>query len=141
MPTRIDLPLITKIQLIKDFEWCLSQKDLAAKYKISTGGVCNILKRKEEYLGDYKSNQCNEVLGNKIDGGIYAWFVAQRAKNLSISGLILQEKARQIATDLDDKVVFKVSNGCLEKFKIRHNISFREICGGSGAVNSITTSE
>jgi hypothetical protein len=42
--------------------------------------------------------------------------VAQRAKNLPISGPILQEKARQIATQIDEKTKFTASNGWLEKF-------------------------
>ena len=56
MLSRIDLPLIKKIELIKDSDRCLSQRDLANKYKISKGVLFNILKRKQEYLEDYKSN-------------------------------------------------------------------------------------
>lgn len=148
MSTRVDLPLIKKIELIKDSERSATQRDLAAKYKISKGAVFNILKRKQEYLADYESNQYSETkrkikddLGKKIDDETYSWFVAQRAKNLPISGPILQEKARQIATELDDKYVFMASNGWLEKFKIRHGISYRTICGESAAVNPITTNE
>ena len=54
--------------------------------------------------------------GKRIDDETYEWFVAQRAKNLPISGPILQEKARQIATELGEKIVFTASNGWLEKF-------------------------
>ncbi len=61
MSTLVDFSLSQKAPLIKDPECCLSQKDLAAKYKISKGAVFNILKRKQEYLGDYESNQCNGV--------------------------------------------------------------------------------
>ena len=123
MSTRIDSPLGKKVELIKDSERCLSQRDLATKYKISKGAVFNILKRKHEYLNDYESNQSNGVrrkikndYGKRIDDETYEWFVAQRAKNLPISGPILQEKARQIATKLGEKIVFTASNGWLEKF-------------------------
>ena len=148
MSPRVDLPLIKKVELIKDSERHLSQRDLAVKYKISTGAVCNILKRKQEYLSDFESNQCNEVkrklknnLGKKIDDETYSWFVAQRAKNLPISGPILQEKARQIAMEFGDNVVFKASNGWLDKFKSRHGISYRAICGEAASVNLITINE
>jgi hypothetical protein len=148
MSTRIDLPLIKKVELIRDSERNESQRDLATKYEISKGAVFNILKRKQEYLADYESNQCSETkrkikdeMGKKIDDETYSWFVAQRAKNLPISGPILQEKARQIATELDDKSVFVASNGWLEKFKIRHGISYRTICGESAAVNPVITKE
>ena len=123
MSTRIDLPLGKKVELIKDSERCLSQRDLATKYKISKGAVFNILKRKHEYLNDYESNQSNGVrreikndYGKRISDETYVWFLARRTKKLPISGPVLQEKARQIATKLGEKIVFTASNGWLEKF-------------------------
>ena len=148
MSPRVDLPLFKKVELIKDYDRHLSQRDLATKYKISTGAVCNILKRKQEYLNDFESNQCHEVrrkiknnLGRRIDEETYSWFVAQRAKKLPLSGPILQERARQIAAELGNNVIFKASNGWFEKFKSRHNISYRAICGESASVNPVTTNE
>jgi predicted DNA-binding protein YlxM (UPF0122 family) len=73
MSPHVDLPLCKKIELIKDSDRHLSQRDLATKYKISTSAVCNILKCRQEYLDDFESNQCNEVrrkiknnLGKKV---------------------------------------------------------------------------
>jgi hypothetical protein len=56
MSRRIDLPLVKKVKLIKDSNRHLSQQDLSTKYKISTGAVCNILKRKQEYFDHFGSN-------------------------------------------------------------------------------------
>ncbi len=42
----------------------LSQRKLATKYNISLGSVSNILKRKQEYLNDYETNQNKNVNGN-----------------------------------------------------------------------------
>ncbi len=39
MSPRVDLPLIKKVELIKDYEQHLSQRDLAVKYNISTGAI------------------------------------------------------------------------------------------------------
>ena len=50
----VDLPLFKKVELIKDSDRHLSQRDLATKYKISTDAVCNILKGKQEYLDDFE---------------------------------------------------------------------------------------
>ncbi len=76
-----------------------------------------------------------------IDEETYSWFVAQRAKSLPISGPILQERARPIAAEFGGNVVFKASNGWFEKFKSRHNISYRAICEESASVNPVTTNE
>jgi predicted DNA-binding protein YlxM (UPF0122 family) len=116
MAPRVYLPLLKKVELIKDYDRQFSQRDLATKYKISTGAVCNILKRKQEYLDDFESNQCHEVrrkiknnLRRKIDEETYSWFVAQRAKNITLSGPTIQEKARQIAAyhSVLSKSIFK----------------------------------
>jgi hypothetical protein len=58
-----------------------------------------------------------------------------KARNLPISSFILQEKAREIATELRGNVMFRASNGWLDKFKIRHNICYRPICGESAAAD------
>ena len=52
MSPHYDLPRFKKVELKKDSDRYLSQWDLATKYKISIGAVCNILKRKQEYLDD-----------------------------------------------------------------------------------------
>ncbi len=108
MAPRVYLPLLKKAELIKDYDRQFSQRDFATKYKISTGAVCNILKRKQEYLDDFESNQCHEVR-RKIDEETYSWFVAQRAKNTTLSGPTIQEKTRQIAAyhSVLSKSIFK----------------------------------
>ncbi|CAF1470575.1 unnamed protein product [Rotaria sordida] len=121
----------------------LSQRTLAERYNISLRSVSNILKRKEEYLHDYETNQNQNVKRKfksfdsvKLDQQVYEWFVHQRSKNIPISGTILQEKAREIAKLLGDNFgEFKASNGWLEKFRRRHNISHRVISGESSSVD------
>jgi hypothetical protein len=53
---------------------------------------------------------------------------SQRGKKLGMSGTIFQERARQIATELGGKVVFKVSNSWLQNFKARYRVYYRAIC-------------
>ncbi|CAF1308443.1 unnamed protein product [Didymodactylos carnosus] len=66
----------------------------------------------------------------------------QRSKNIPISGPILQEKTREIVELLGDKLgSFKASNGWLEKFRTRHNISHRIISGESSSVDVITVDD
>jgi hypothetical protein len=57
--SRHDLVLQKKIELIfdnKDDDG-LSKRTLSEKYHNSLGSVSNILKRKTEYIHDYKTNQ------------------------------------------------------------------------------------
>ena len=69
------------------------------KYHISLGSVSNILKRKREYVHDYKTNQNQQVkrkfhnmTSQKLDEHVYEWFVQQHAKNIPISGPIFYKK-------------------------------------------------
>ncbi|CAF4239687.1 unnamed protein product [Rotaria sordida] len=146
-----ELTLHEKVQLIYDNSDGngLPQRKLAEKYNISLGSVSNILKRKTEYLKDYETNQ-NQTVKRKsrdvnvqtLDEQIYEWFVQQRAKRIPISGPILQEKARDIAESLGDQFAsFKGSNGWLEKFRTRHNISHYVISGESSSVDVQTVDD
>ncbi|GBM99409.1 Tigger transposable element-derived protein 6 [Araneus ventricosus] len=53
------------------------------------------------------------------------WFRSARARNIPISGVLLQGKVGE-SLGLE---TFKASNGWLEKFRTRHNISLKHICG------------
>ncbi|XP_025420186.1 tigger transposable element-derived protein 4-like isoform X2 [Sipha flava] len=70
-----------------------------------------------------KSN-ANEEINNLT----WKWFVSARAKNIPISGPIIQTKARQIAEQMS-VTEFKASNSWSESFKNRHNIVWHKIYG------------
>jgi transposase len=57
MTSRNDLDLEQKVKLIKDKENGMSVRELKDKLNVSIGSVSNILKRKNEYLDDYKCNK------------------------------------------------------------------------------------
>lgn len=70
----------------------------------------------------------------KINRLTWEWFVSARAKNVPISGPIVQCKAREIAEQMSN-TAFKASNGWLESFKSRHNIIWHRIRGESNSVD------
>ena len=147
MATKHTLTLSEKIELIRKHEANVSYRTLADHYKISTGSISNIIKRKVEYMENYGQNEnsnkkrnLRDEFNQQLDQKVYEWFVAQHSKNIPISGPLLQERARQIRQELgglnaDD---FKASNGWLEKFRKRHGIQYRTICGESAAVDPTT---
>ncbi|CAF5116029.1 unnamed protein product, partial [Rotaria magnacalcarata] len=108
MASRRDLSLEEKINMMKEKDQGSSHRQLSEKFKISLGAVSNILKRKGEYTNDYETNR-NKRLKRKlksdtsqeINDNVYEWFVAQRAKSISISGPVLQEYAKKVAERLD----------------------------------------
>ncbi|CAI6365443.1 unnamed protein product [Macrosiphum euphorbiae] len=128
------LTLNEKIKLIESSEKDkLTVKQICELFKCGKSQVYNILKQKNEIKEQWmngngrmkrkpKSN-ANEEINNLT----WEWFVSARAKNIPISGPIIQTKARQIAEQMS-VTEFKASNGWLESFKNRHNIVWHQIC-------------
>lgn len=119
----------------------LSVRSIAERYKVGKTQIGQLLKEKDEIRKQWITN-ANENSKNKfrktetseIDEAVMRWFRSVRAKNIPVSGVLLQEKAREVGQSLGIET-FKASNGWLEKFQRRHNISFKAICGEEKSVD------
>ena len=69
-----------------------------------------------------------------IDEEVWKWFQKVRATKVSVSGPLIQEKARKVATDLGSSD-FKASNGWLESWRKRHNVTHGAVSGEGAAVD------
>jgi hypothetical protein len=141
---RIELPLRKKIAVIKASESGRSQRDLAKDFGIGKTQVGNILKRRRELEEAFERNEplskrrCSYTSSNdELNDKIWRWFSLARSQSIPVSGPMIQEKAREFAKKLG-KTDFKASNGWLESFKKRHNISCAVACGESASVNEVT---
>ena len=110
MTTRHELTVEDKIQLIRnnDGYHSLSFRKWSPKYHYCIRTAWNILTRKEEYLSDHESSQNEDTnrevkddTSLRIDALTIDWFSSQRAKNIPISGSVLQGIAIQIAEDVE----------------------------------------
>ena len=141
--SRNDLDLKWKIELIKQYDSIPkpTQKDLAKSFNVGTSTVSDILKKKEEYLKQFVENapdkrkRFNSGKFCDLNKLIYKWFVQARAKNVPLSGPIIQEKALNIAEELHISD-FKASNGWLDSFKDWYGIGFYRVSGESADVDS-----
>ncbi|XP_039386738.1 tigger transposable element-derived protein 4-like [Mauremys reevesii] len=68
-----------------------------------------------------------------VDDALFQWLTNTRATKLPVNGPLLMEKADILAAKLGHPD-FKASQGWLDRFKKRHNIVFKAICGESAAV-------
>ncbi|GFN99689.1 tigger transposable element-derived protein 6 [Plakobranchus ocellatus] len=73
-----------------------------------------------------------------VDRALFTWFKDARSKNVPLSGPILVEKAKEFAERLG-VTSFTGSTGWLDRFKSRHGIVMKRICGESAAVCQETT--
>ncbi|KAM4020522.1 tigger transposable element-derived protein 6-like [Anomaloglossus baeobatrachus] len=128
------LTLRDRISVIKENEAGRSQRDLAREFHCSKTQIQATLANKEHYLRQWQEN-VNENSKRRrwqpyedVNKAVLAWFHHARAVHYPISGPMLQEKALQIASQLGLHR-FHASNGWLNKFRTRHNISLHPICG------------
>ncbi|GBM34417.1 Tigger transposable element-derived protein 4 [Araneus ventricosus] len=117
----------------------LRVRSLAERLHVGKTQISELLKNKEGIRKMWVLNS-NENLKfrttetSEIDEVLMKWFRSARAKNIPVSGVLLQEKAKEVGESLGLET-FKASNGWLEKFWTRHNLSFKQICGEEKSVN------
>ena len=125
-----------------------SARQIAKEIDVGKTQIQGIVKRKEDILRDYSSGASQgqkrrklSRTGNELINSLtLEWFVKARSKNIPISWPLLQKKALMIASELkNDK--FKASNGWLELFRKRNNISFAALSGESDSVNKETVAD
>lgn len=146
--SRKRLTLKEKVEVIRvrDNEK-LSVRGLSTKFSVGKTQISDILKKRNEILKAWSTNENQEskrvfpkTQGLIIDNLTFEWFCRARANRIPLSGTIIREKALEIAKNLGDNE-FKASLGWLEKFRIRHNISYKTVSGEVGSVDGNVVSE
>ena len=113
-----ELSLKEKVSVIRAHEEPgSSQRKLAAQFGIGKTQVQCILKRKAEYMAAYEENDRDEM-----------------AMSMPVSGPLVREQALRFAARLGN-TEFKASNGWLDCFRKRHNVTFGAVCGERSSVD------
>lgn len=135
------LSLKEKRNLIELFQNSTVTKTAFAKeHNIPRSTLNDILSLKEniekaEFKNDRKRMRKSKF--DEIEEILVRWLKYARSQNVPISAVILKEKAIEIAEELNIKD-FSASNGWIERFKERHSLSFKTICGEAAAVDSVS---
>ena len=81
--------------------------------------------------------QCQKEAGYpEVEEALLKWFKVARGKNVPIDGPYMMQKAGELALRLGmSEGQFKASSGWLERFKERHGISFKKVCGEEKSVD------
>jgi hypothetical protein len=142
------LTLAQKIEVIKFVEAeNVGVRAVAEKFDIGKTQVSDILKNKVylsqtfvEKGSENSKRKFPKSDGEIIDIVIFQWYLHARVNNLPISGPLLKEKALELASEvgLND---FKASNGWLQKFKERHQISYKSTHRVSDSVKQCIVTE
>lgn len=110
------------------------------RFNISKTQAAEIVKRKESIRRQWQSGENLDQKSIKLKGDAaqidkicFEWFARARSQNIPISGPLIKAKAKEVANDLEYQN-FSASDGWLNKWRRRHNISFKCISGESADV-------
>ena len=140
------ISLTRKVEIIKAVESSKKSKSaIAEEFGVAKSTVTSIVKNKQKILeaSDVASftperKRIRLAAHSDIEEALMIWFKQAPTLNLPISGPILQIKARELALSLG-YTDFSCSTGWLQRFKARHGIVFRKMCGESGSVTTDMT--
>ena len=126
--------LLDKYQALNDIETGLSKKEVARKHDVPLSTLSTWFKNKEKIINAVtqgKGRKTKNVKGGRndeLDQAVYKYFLNLRSQNIPVSGPILKEKAMAYARQLNISD-FKGSDEWLDRWKARHNITFKTVAG------------
>jgi transposase len=129
-----------KLAIIKHLDEGHSIRAIADKFSVSKGIVQVAKENKDLILKEAKSNcslsKARIVKQSDINVILWRWFAIAHARGYSISGPILQGKAKQIANELGvEGGDFSTSEGWLQKWKQCNNVRSYKISKESGNID------
>lgn len=128
-----------KYEIINKIKSGVKQSDICKELQLRKSTIATIWKNRQTILLAYdKTNvRCKKLklsAHESVDKGLLKWFTQKRQENVPISGSVLQEKASEMGSKIENKE-FVCSRSWVERFKKRHNISSGKIVGESADVN------
>lgn len=122
----------------------ISTRKLADRFGCGKTQITKALKNKQKIMSEWNSYESsstqkrsnNEKFSN-VNQLLWEWYVRARESNIPVSGPLLVEEAKLIAESLGEGN-FKGTNGWLQKWKRRHNITEMSIAGEEGDVSAET---
>uniref|UniRef100_A0ABD2WEJ4 HTH CENPB-type domain-containing protein n=1 Tax=Trichogramma kaykai TaxID=54128 RepID=A0ABD2WEJ4_9HYME len=115
-------------------------KNVAKENNLALSTLYSIIQRKNDILSRVESGDTARIRNRgagypAVDEALLQWLKHQPENSDTISGPILQEKAKSFANELGLHK-FQASNGWLDKFKARHGIVLKKLCGDSASVKN-----
>ncbi len=133
----------------------ISNVTLAKQFGVTVGTIYRILKNANNYINTLqnvtnlsKYSQLRSKSIMFVEVVLHKWFIHYRGLNLVITDEILQVKGLDIFNKLKETPIvnelpesFLFSNGWLENFKNKYEISSKRVCGEGGSVDKKTIEE
>ena len=135
------LTLKRKLEILDQVEQSpkRKKKDIASAFGIPQSTLSTILKEKEKLLassaaGRTNRKRCRGHTRPDVDTALFQWFTATRQQSVPISGEVLKAKAEEFSKEFGQPD-WVCSSGWLSRWKVRHNIAYRNVSGENAAMN------
>lgn len=117
------------------------KQDIAAEFGVKQNTLSTILKNKDAIIQAFESSnysparkRMRTAAHSDVQDALYEWFKVVRSKNIPVSGPTLMTKANSLASELG-LTNFSATNGFIERFKNRHGIVSKVLCGEGAAAS------
>jgi hypothetical protein len=123
--------------VIEKLEKVVSVSSICAEYGIAKQSVSDIKKAKSDIRNFVLTFNVEKEKSEKrmwmptlitLDDAVYKWFSQLPSSGLAVRGIEIQAAAERLSKQMGHKQ-FKASSGWLFRFRRRHNISSKKICG------------
>ena len=116
----------------------MSHEILTSPHQLFLQYLTTVVRSHEfESNSDGKRKKLRGSAYEEVDSAVMLWFNKVRREDIPLSGPLVMEKANEFAAKLG-VLSFKANTGWLDRFKKRHNISWRVISGESDSVDPLT---
>ena len=142
------LTLEERVSVLSKIEKGQSCRSVAEELGVGKTQIQNIVKDKEDILKQWAAGESSSKKYTKvrktgyeeIDKVVWEWFTRARAKNIPVTGRLIQERAIMYASELGIDQ-FAGSNGWLEKWQKRHNVRMVVLSGEAADVDPTVVSD
>lgn len=134
-----ELDIDKKMEIIALIDKKVSQRALAQQFAISKTTVMNIGKNKKQILemsrekfSRKRKRKVRKTYNEPVNSAVWKFLEHCRSNDIPVNGVLLQKKAKEFAEKLMIEN-FQASNGWLESFIRRNNISLKALAGADKA--------
>ncbi|XP_063794663.1 jerky protein homolog [Pseudophryne corroboree] len=134
-----------KVEILQKLDRGVSVKKLCDTYGLGSSTVYDIKKHREKILQFFAESQSKKQMSirktmksgksTELDRVLLEWFRQRRSDGVDLSGIMVQEQAKLYHTALKLDYECDYSEGWLHRFKTRHGISMRKVCGEKRSAN------
>ena len=139
---RKSLSIEFKKKLLEEVDKGKSKKDICADFDVVKSTLSTIIKNRAsiENLEDVDParKRARTAKHSNVDEALLMWLKQKRAMNVPIGGPLMKAKANELAKELG---IFdwEASEGWLHRFKERHGLVFKAVCGESASISPALT--